>query len=52
MNDNKVIRYETSCRQNKPYPKMRFICGQFERINGPQSVPERYISGRWIALRP
>jgi hypothetical protein len=39
-------------RKNAPWPKVRLVCGEVERIAGPASVPERlHGSGKWIELK-
>ena len=36
----KKMTYLTKCDRNPEYPKIRLICGHFERIASPTAVPD------------
>ncbi len=43
------MTFPTTCKQNPPYPRVRLLCGEFQRIKTPKSVPER-LDGDWLLL--
>ena len=46
LNRDKQMTVPLTIRKNPPYPKVRLICGQFERIKTPDAIPDE------IVLRP
>ena len=37
-------------KRNPDYPKVRYVCGEFQRIKNPDAVLERYERGDWKLL--
>lgn len=50
VDEDEKLKYLTTCRKNPVYPKTQFLCGEVQRIQDPQAVPERFIDGDWLLL--
>lgn len=42
------MAYETSCKKNPPYPRVRMLCNQVEQIADRDAVPEPLDRVRWL----
>jgi len=45
----KELIYEATCKKNPDYPKVRLLCGEFQRIQTPKSTLEHWRDGVWRA---
>ena len=50
MDKAEKLTYVSSVRKNPPYPKVRLVCGQIERIIDKNATPDR-MEPRPIPLR-
>jgi len=49
----KTITYVTqrTRKRNSPFPLVRYVCGNLQRINDNGAVLERYVYGKWVCDR-